>query len=314
MTESTPLNRELQGIVVPLLTPFDRATLDVQFDALGRQVDHLIEAGVHGLITNAGASEFYHLDDAERRATAEFVVARVGGRVPVLVGVGSSGTRVAIAFAKHAESIGADGVMLMAPFYGGRPRSLVVNHFVATSDAISIPMLLYDNPFATNVPLTSDDIVEIVGEANIPWIKLTTKHVENVPELVERLAGRAVVFEGFDPLALFSLMNGAVGWVCTPANTFPGLCLNLWRLAYLERDFEGALAVHRALLPFLKYILSAPGGFLSGLKESCTLQGRPMGTVRPAFRELSEHERLEVERLTRDLLAHGWEPAAAAVG
>jgi 4-hydroxy-tetrahydrodipicolinate synthase len=296
------------------MTPFDPATLDVQFDALGAHIDHLLEAGVHGLITNAGASEFYHLDDAERRAVAEFVIARVAGRRPVLIGVGSSGTRNSIAFARHAEAIGADGVMLMAPFYGGRPRSLVINHFVATSDAISIPMMLYDNPFATNITLTNEDILEIVGQANIPWIKLTTKHVENVPELVQRLDGRAVVFEGFDPLALFSLMNGSIGWVCTPANAFPGLCLDLWRLAYVERDLAGALAIHEAFQPYLTYILNAPGGFLSALKESCRVQGRPMGAVRPAFRNLSDDERAEVERLTTDVLARGWERAPSAVG
>jgi 4-hydroxy-tetrahydrodipicolinate synthase len=314
MTDPTSLRRDLKGIVVPVMTPFDPVTLDVRFEDLGRQVDHLIDAGVHGLITNAGASEFYHLDDEERRAVAEFVVARVAGRVPVLVGVGSSGTRNAIAFARHAESVGADGVMLMAPFYGGRPRSMVVNHFVATATAIAIPMLLYDNPFATNVTLSNDDIVQIVEAAGIPWIKLTTKHVENVPELVARLEGRASIFEGFDPLALFSLMNGAVGWVCTPANAFPGLCLTLWRLAAVERDLAGALAVHHAVREYLDCILAAPGGFLSGLKESCRIQGRPMGVVRPAFRQLDDTERADVERLTRAVMALGYERATSAVG
>lgn len=116
MPSSSQPKRDLQGIVVPLLTPFDAESLDIAFDALGPHVDHLIMADVHGVTANARASEFYHLDDAERRAVAEFVVERVAGRVPVLIGVGSSGTRNTIAFARHAEVVGADGVMLMAPF------------------------------------------------------------------------------------------------------------------------------------------------------------------------------------------------------
>lgn len=304
----------MRGIVVPVMTPFDPATLDVQYDALGAQVDYLTAAGVHGLITNAGASEFYHLNDAERHAVAEFVVERAAGRLPVLIGVGSSGTRNSIAFARHAQSIGANGVMLMAPFYGGRPRSLVIDHFVATSAAIDLPMLLYDNPFATNVTLTNDDIVEIVGKANIPWVKLTTKHVEHVPELLQRLDGRADIFEGFDPLAVFSLMNGAVGWVCTPGNAFPGLCLDIWRRAHVDRDYAGALELHKAFEPYLTCILNAPGGFLSGLKVSCEVQGRPMGAVRPAFRNLNDDECAEVRRLTAQVLALGLERAPAAVG
>lgn len=314
MTHESPLSRRLEGIVVPLLTPFERATLDVDLDALAVQVEFLIGAGVQGLITNAGASEFYHLADAERLTVAEHVVRQVAGRVPVLVGVGSSGTRQTISFAKHAESVGADGVMLMAPYYGARPRAMVVNHFVATSDAVALPILLYDNPFATNVTFMPDDIVEIVSRANVPWVKLTTKHVEHVPEIVARIAGRAVVFEGFDLLAMFSMMNGAVGWVCTPANAFPEVCLKLWRLTRIERDFGAALAVHHSLLPLLTYILNASGAYLAGLKEACTFQGRPMGSVRPAFRDLTEDERAEVARMTGDLIGVGSETTVVAAG
>lgn len=292
----------LEGIVVPMLTPFDPASLDIDFDALGRQVDFLASSGVNGIITNAGASEFYHLSDDERRRVAEFVVGRASGRLPVLVGAGSSGTREVISFARHAESIGADGIMLMAPYYGGRPRSMVINHFVATSEAMSLPILLYDNPFSTNVTFTPDDIVEIVSSANVPWVKLTTKHVELVPEIVERIAGDAVVFEGFDPLALFAMMNGAVGWVCPPANAFPQICLNLWRQARIHGNLAEALAVHRSLLPFLTYILNASGGYVAGLKVACGVQGRPMGSVRPAFRDLTDHEIADVTRLTESLI------------
>jgi 4-hydroxy-tetrahydrodipicolinate synthase len=314
MTEPMRVSRDLQGIVVPLLTPFDRATLDVDLEALGAHVDHLIDAGVNGFIACAGASEFYHLSDAERLDVAEFVIDRVSRRVPVLIGVGASGTRQSIAFAKHAESAGADGIMLMAPYYGARPRSLVIDHFVATSDAVSLPMLLYDNPFSTNVTFSPDDIAEIVSKARIPWVKLTTKHPEHVAEIVERVAGRAVVFEGFDPVALFSMMNGAVGWVCTPGNAFPHICLRLWRAARLEQDLDAALRCHRALAPLLTYILNASGAYLAGLKTACAVQGRPMGTVRAAFRDLTDEERSEVARLTQDLLAQEAEPAAAAAG
>ena len=107
----------LEGIVVPLLTPFRADNGDLDEAALRRLVDRLIPTGVQGLIVNAATSEFFHLDEAERRRAAEIVVEQAAGRIPVLAGCGAPGTRLSIAAARHAQSIGAVGLLMMPPYY-----------------------------------------------------------------------------------------------------------------------------------------------------------------------------------------------------
>jgi 4-hydroxy-tetrahydrodipicolinate synthase len=130
------MNQPIQGIVVPMLTPFsaDGETLDTH--ALRGLVDRLVAARVHVLIPNAGTSEFYHMDDEERRRENEVVVEQAAGRVPVIAGAGAISTRHAIAFAKHAEAIGADGVFIVPPYYLPISKSGIIKHYAAISDAV----------------------------------------------------------------------------------------------------------------------------------------------------------------------------------
>lgn len=299
----------LEGIVVPLLTPFRRDDGDLDQKAFRSLVDRLVDAGVQALIVNAATSEFYHMTERERRTAAEVVIDQAAGRLPVLAGCGAPGTRLAIEAARHAESIGASGLLMMAPYYVPLTVSQVLGHYVAVSEAVSLPIMLYNNPFVSGVLLTPDDLVRFVAEANIPWIKLTTQHIEHVPAILDRVGDAATVFEGVDSLAFPSMANGAVGWVAGPANALPELAIDLWRATVLERDLPKAYAIHRRIAPFMDF-LWGQGVFQSALKEVCALRGYDQGTVRPPFREVTPAEREQVHAFARDL---GLVPATAAV-
>ena len=273
------MKTQLEGIVVPLLTPFRTDTGDLDETALRRLVDRLIPTGVQALIVNAATSEFFHMDEAERRRAAEIVVEQAARRVPVLAGAGAPGTRLSIAAARHAESIGADGLLMMPPYYVPLSVDQVLAHYVAVSDAVSIPTMLYNNPFVSGVLLTPDDLLRFVTEANIPWIKLTTQHIEHVPAILDRVGDRATVFEGVDSLAFPSMVNGSVGWIAGPANAIPEHALELWRLTRVAGDWTAAYALHRRLVPLLDF-LWGEGVFQSSLKEICGLRGYALGAVR----------------------------------
>jgi len=289
----------LRGIVVPLLTPFsDPGDLDT--GALRAHVEAMVAAGVHGVIADAGAGEYYHMSEAERKQCAEVVVDQVAGRVPVLVGVGSPGTRLVVSFARHARQAGADGLMLTPTYYSVRAwGEAVLQHYVTVSDSVDLPIMLYNNPFATQVVLTPDNMVRIVESANVPWIKLTTKQVQDVPDLLTRLGTRVRVFEAYDPLSLFSLMNGASGLVSVPANALPDLMLDLWRRAS-DRDWVAALDLHLKLTPLFQFAWES-GAYVAALKELARSRGLPQGRVRAAFRELTDAERAKVHLLAQAL-------------
>src|SRR5262249_31060469 len=152
---------------------------------------------------------------------------------------GSPATRLSVTWAKHAESIGANGLLMTPPTYAAVPMDAVVRHFSIVSDAVSIPIMLYNNPFVTGVLVGPDDVLRIVEAANVPWIKLTTQHIEHVPAILDRVGDRAVTFEGVDSLAFPSMANGSVGWVSGPSNAIPELAVELWRLVRVERDLDG---------------------------------------------------------------------------
>jgi 4-hydroxy-tetrahydrodipicolinate synthase len=291
---------KLEGIVVPLLTPFRRDDGELDDPALRRLVDVLISTGVQGIIVNAATSEFYHLSEAERKRAAEIVVEQAAHRVVVLAGSGAPGTRLSIDAARHAEAIGADGLLMMPPYYAPISVDDALGHYVAVSEAVSIPTMLYNNPFVSGMLLKPDDLVRFVDQANIPWIKLTTQHIEHVPAILDRVGDRAIVFEGVDSLAFPSMANGAVGWIAGPANAIPELALDLWRLTRVEADLRAAYALQRRLVPWLDFLWNK-GVYTASIKEVCGLRGYALGATRAPFRELEPAERDQVHAFARDL-------------
>lgn len=290
----------IEGIVVPVLTPFKFDTDELDVDALRRLVDRLVDAGVSALIANAGTSEFYHLDESERLKEAEVVVEQAAGRLPVLVGAGAVATRHSIRWAKHAESIGASGLLIMAPYYVPLSKPAILRHYMAISDAVSTPIMLYNNPSVTQVLLNPDDLAEFVQKANIPWIKLTTMKLDDVPMLVDRLGDKISILEGGDTIAFASMMYGAVGWVAGPGNAIPDLAVELWRLTRVERDLAKAQLLHRRLAPLLDF-LSYEGVYCSALKKICELRGYPIGAVRAPFDELNTTQEARLLELAAGL-------------
>lgn len=290
----------LEGVVVPLVTPFTRNGDKIDVAALRRLVDILIGAGVQGIIANAGTSEFFHMNDEERRHVAEIVVEQVAGRLPVLCGIGAVATRHVIEWAKHARSLGADGLLLMPPYYEPVPMDAIIAHYAAVSDAVDTPIMLYNTPFATQVLLTAPDIERLVNAANIPWVKLTTGRVELVGQILARLGNKVTLFEGFDTLALQSFASGTRGWIAGPANALPDLTVALWRAMCIDRDLPAGQALYSRMLPVLETIMS-PGIFCSLIKEICGLRGYPLGATRAPFDELNDAQREQARVFVKEL-------------
>jgi 4-hydroxy-tetrahydrodipicolinate synthase len=291
---------KLEGVVVPLLTPFTAGGEEIDIPALRRLIDRLIAAGVSGIIANAGTSEYYHLSEAEREREAEVAIEQAAGRVPVLIGASAISTHQTIRWAKHAEALGAAGLLIMAPYYAAVPIDAIYKHFAAISDAVATPLMLYNNPFVAQVLLMPDQIARLVEISNMPWIKLTTKEVEHVPLILQHVGDKATVFEGVDTIAFPSLANGSVGWIAGPANAIPELAIELWRLVRVEGDLKKAYALHRRLLPFLDYAVNG-GMFCSFLKEVCGLRGYPLGQTRAPFYELTDDGKRRAAAFVTDL-------------
>ena len=165
---------DIRGVIVPLTTPIDKND-KIDLKTLERHINYLIETGVKTIIANAGTGDYNSLNESERKQIAETAVDIVDGRINVLVGTSACSTRTAIQWSKHAESIGAKGVMVSPPYYDVKSNiDIVSRHFANISDAISIPILIYNHDGTIQGLLNVEEVEKICKIANTPWIKLTT--------------------------------------------------------------------------------------------------------------------------------------------
>jgi dihydrodipicolinate synthase/N-acetylneuraminate lyase len=301
---------KLEGIVVPLLSPFTPDGERFDPSAYRRLIDHVIGAGVHAVIANAATSEFCHLDDDERIAAAETAIEHVRGRVPVLVGASAPATRGAVRWAKHARSLGAAGLLLTPPFYGRPTMDAVVRHYAAVSDAVDTPIMLYNAPYAQQFLITPADILRIAERANIPWVKLTTGAIDHVTLLRATAGDRFAIFEGVDTLAFPSMALGACGWVAGTANMIPEFAVELWRLTHVERNLAAARALNDRI-DAIQRMATTPAIYFAWNKEVCRLRGVPLGPTRNPGDNLTAEQARLAERLAGELGLVG-KPAARA--
>ena len=271
-----------EGLMPALVTPFDEDG-EIDLQATEAVVERHIEAGVDGISALGSTGEFSHLTGPERRWFAEALVGMIDGRVPLVVGVGTTGTREAVDLARHAESIGADGVLSVSPFYWKVGEEALFRHFVTVAESVEIPTLIYNFPMLTGIDLSPALVGRLAAECpNLVGIKDTVKeymHTVNVLREAKEFRPDFMVLVGFEDQILPALLAGADGAICGLSNIAPELFVGLVR-AFEGGDLAKAMELHRRILPLMAiYTLSDPG--LGAAKLAMKKLGVPLSpTVR----------------------------------
>jgi 4-hydroxy-tetrahydrodipicolinate synthase len=264
------------GTYTVLVTPFTEDGTEVDHAALARLVEFQIANGISGLIPLGSTGEFLSVSRDERTAIVQTVLRETAGRVPVLIGTGAEDTREALALSREAEALGADGVMVIPPFYSVPTEDELYAHYRAIADGIGIPVMVYNNPATANVDLTPPMIARLATIEGCRYVKESTLDPTRVRDIVALCGERMHVFAGV--LGYESAWLGAVGWVAVCSNVAPRLSADMFRAASAgERD--RALALYRRLAPLLPWV----GGprYVSGTKAAFELLGMDMGPPRP---------------------------------
>ncbi|MEB3418252.1 4-hydroxy-tetrahydrodipicolinate synthase [Salipiger marinus] len=283
-----------RGSYTVCVTPFD-AEGRVDLDSLRRYVDWQIAEGVHGLIPLGSTGEFLSLTRDERAAVAETVITQTAGRVPVLIGTAAEWTDEAVALSREAESLGADGVMLVPPYYSSPTEAELVAHFTKVAEALSIPVMLYNNPFTANVDLSAALVGRLSQVDNISYIKDTSKNVHRVTELLEACQGRMTVFAGYYPWE--SYLAGAEGYSSVMSNIAPRLSADMFTRT-VDGSGEGR-AIYLRCLPLINAL--AGDLYVSATKAAMGMVGQPMGDPRPPRLPLPAAKRAELHAILTDL-------------
>ena len=292
--------RPLHGTHTVLVTPFTPDGAAVDLRALERLVEFQIENGIEGLIPLGSTGEFLSVSREERTAITETVIRTAAGRVPVLIGTGAEDTREAVALAREADCMGADGVLVIPPFYSVPTADELCAHYKAIADAIGIPVMVYNNPATANVDLTPPILARLSTIAGCCYVKESTLDVTRVRDILAACDGRMAVFAGV--LGYESAWLGAVGWVAVCSNVVPRLSADMFRAA-AAGDRATALPLYRRLAPLLPWV----GGprYVSGTKAALRLIGRDMGPPRPPRLPLPETDLPALGAVLRSVGAFG---------
>lgn len=292
-------NKIFKGIIPPVSTIFNQQG-QVDEKEMGLVIDFLIDSGVNGLFFLGTGGEFSQMSVEERKAVAEFAVSYTGGRVPVLIGTGSTSTREAISLSQHAQQIGADAVVVINPYYWALTEENLFAHYGDIARSVDLPILLYNFPNLTGQDLTPDFVSALVDQhPNIVGIKETIDSIGHIQEMILKVKTKHpdfAVFSGFDHHLLNTLQLGGDGTISASGNFAPHLSVGVYN-AFINGDLEKAVTVNKqlSLLPLL-YKIDSP--FVNVVKEATKLCALDISTyVLPPSRPLSEEKIQQVKEI-----------------
>jgi 4-hydroxy-tetrahydrodipicolinate synthase len=274
---------QLRGVLTALATPF-AADGSVDEALLRALVDRSIDAGVHGVVACGSTGEFSALSSDERHLVVETVVDQVARRVPVIAQTGATSTAEAIRLSRHAQSVGADVVMAVAPYYEPLSVEETLTYLRAVAGSVDIPVMLYNLPVATGVDLSPDTVGALAREVeNIRYIKNTTVDMAQSAELIHNHGDVISTFVGWDSLLLSALAEGAAGVMAGTANVVPTELVAVYD-AVSAGDLEGARRTWAQIYPLIDAIMNEP--FIAAIKAGLTAVGFPVGAPRSPVAEL----------------------------
>ncbi|ESZ86974.1 MAG: dihydrodipicolinate synthase [Blastomonas sp. CACIA14H2] len=279
-----------QGVYPAATTQFTDS-LAIDHDATQKVQSALVDDGVDGLIILGTCGENNSLESDEKLAVLKGAVEAVGGRVPLVAGVSEFTTKRAIEYARAAEAIGIDALMLLpCMVYVPRVEELEA-HFRAVAEATSLPIMLYNNPPAYRVNVDFDTLARLENVPNIVAIKESAPDPRRFTDLINRFGDRYTVMAGLDDVALEGLMLGASGWVSGLTSAFPRESVALVA-AQRRGDYAEALRIYRWFMPLLH--LDAEHDLVQSIKLAEQIMGRGSERVRMPRMPLTGQRRADV--------------------
>ncbi|MFC3058645.1 4-hydroxy-tetrahydrodipicolinate synthase [Paenirhodobacter populi] len=293
------MTKTFRGVYTVMITPMTQQG-DVDLAALARFTDWQIREGIHGLIPLGSTGEFLSLSEEERDDVIRTVIATAAGRVPVLIGTGAEDTREAVRLSRKAQDMGADGVMVIPPFYSTPTDDEIVHHYAQIAAAIEIPVMVYNNPATANVDLKPALIARLAEIDGCDYIKESTLEVTRIRDIIRLCGDRLTPFGGI--LGFESFVMGAQGWVAVASNVAPHAMSRIFELVADEGKIDEARALYLQYLP----LIEAVGGqyYVAGTKTLLRHMGFEVGIPRPPRLPLPADRDALMAGIVRDLDLH----------
>ena len=283
MASETPFGRLLTAMV----TPFDDG-FALDYGMAAELARHLVdEQGADGLVVAGSTGESATLTEDERLRLVKTVVDAVGGRAHVLAGTGTNNTAQSIRLSQAVQDLGAEGLMLVCPYYNKPSQEGLYQHFARIAESVNLPILLYNVPGRTSVNLLPATVARLAEIPNIVAIKEASGSLDQVTEIV-RSSPRLAVYSGDDSLTLPILAVGGVG-VVSVASHVAGRAIKAMIESYMAGDVQAAARVHGSLFPLFKamFVTTNP----VPVKTAVNMMGLKVGLPRLPLVPATEKER-----------------------
>lgn len=286
-----------KGSGVAIVTPFNNETVDLP--ALGRLLDFQLENGTDAIVVCGTTGEATTMTYRERMRAIEFCVEHVDGRVPVIAGSGSNSTEIAVTLSRDAERAGADGLLLVTPYYNKATQAGLVRHYQVIADAVSKPCVLYNVPSRTGVAIAPETYAELAKHPNINGVKEASGNFGNIQRTRNLCPEDFFIWSGNDDETAPICLLGGVGVISVAANVLPAEMHALAKLC-LEGDFASAGTLQLYLKDFCDAMFCEVNPI--PVKTALNLLGWEAGDLRLPLCGPSEENR---ERIRRTLVKYG---------
>ena len=285
----------LTGICAALCTPFNDTGTKLDERRLKKHIDSMLVAGVHIVLVGGGTGEFAFLKSDERRRLAEVAARHIKGRARLMVQSSALNTDEAVEFSRHAEGVGADGLLVLPPYFEGPDEAGVIKHYEKIARAVKTPIMIYNIPVHSCFDVTPALFQRLLEIDNIEYIKDSTGDFVRIQQL---LATGGKVFNGADPLAFYALLAGCQGCVWGAVNAMPKESVELWDLVQAG-EWQAARELWARMLPAQLYFWTHV--YNAGVKTATNLSGRNVGPCREPVQPLTRNELRDLKRALKPL-------------
>lgn len=279
-----------EGTHTALVTPFKNGEVD--YPALGKIIEKSIEGGVDGLVPCGSTGESATLSHDEHERVIAFVIEKAKGRAKVIAGTGSNSTSESIRLTKFAKEHGADGSLLIAPYYNKPTQDGLYGHYAAIAGAVDLPQLIYNIPGRCAVNILPETLARLSQVARIVGVKEACGNLEQISRVVEVCGPKFTVLSGDDPLTLPIMAVGGRGTIGVTPNIMPREVVRLVKAA-MANDFENARREHYKLMPVFQTLFLETNPI--PIKAACAMLGLCEDEVRLPLLPYTAGNRLKLK-------------------
>ncbi len=292
------MEKLFRGVFTAIVTPFNEDE-SVDYSTLEKLIERQINSTVDGIVVCGTTGESPTLSHEEHREVINFVIKKVNKRVKVIAGTGSNCTREAIIMSKNAEQDGADGLLLVNPYYNKPTQEGLYLHFKAINDSVNIPIIIYNIKGRTGVNVENNTMLKLISNCkNVIGVKEASGNLEQIKELIESKPKYFSVLSGDDSIALKVIKMGGDGIICTTSNFAPKKWSEMIQFA-LNNDFEKAEEINKELetIYLTAFIETNP----IPIKCMLAMKGLCKEIYRLPMCKISEKNRLIVKKLINEI-------------